>query len=247
MSPADPAAVEVAVCRAGDLPPGTMRRVDAAGRAVCVGNDGGDLFAIEDGCLHKGSSLAGGMLRDGKVTCPGHWWRYEVRTGRLAGHPVAAVRSFPIRADDGHVVVAVPPAEPELSWRQALLRAAHAEPPVHGLIWDIGGIIYPTPFEVFGQLEDERGIQAAGLPREPVRQHLTQLRPVLEREVGQGLSGAVPAPGGAARRWHLEREVRRAAVPGPLRAGPRAAASQATLGWSSSGKPPSAGRPPPSR
>ena len=44
-------------CRAEDLPPGLMRRVQAAGRGVCVRDDGGALFAVADTCLYKGFSL----------------------------------------------------------------------------------------------------------------------------------------------------------------------------------------------
>jgi HAD superfamily hydrolase (TIGR01509 family) len=172
--------VEVAVCSVADLPPGTMRRLEAAGRPVCVGNDNGAFFAVADSCLHKGLSLSQGLLRDGHVTCPGHWWRYDVHTGALAGHEGVAAATYPVYAVGGDVVVAVPPAEPRLSWREVLLQHARAGaakpaaperpvPPgaVGGVIWDMGGILYPTPFEVFEALEQERGLPAGALPRGP--------------------------------------------------------------------------------
>ncbi|MDQ1669299.1 MAG: putative hydrolase of the superfamily [Actinomycetota bacterium] len=171
--------VDVVVCPALDLPPGAMRRVDVAGRSVCVGNDGGVLFAVADTCLHKGLSLSDGMLRNGHVTCPGHWWRYDVHTGALAEHHGVAVSTYPVQINGGDVVVTVPPAEPKLSWRETLLRHAHAGDDstdagdgapvngVRGVIWDMGGIVYPTPFEVFDQIERAHGLAPGALPRGP--------------------------------------------------------------------------------
>jgi nitrite reductase/ring-hydroxylating ferredoxin subunit len=125
------ATVDACVGRLDDLPPGTMRRVEVAGRALCLGNDDGTLFALDDACLHKGGSLAAGMLRDGCVTCPMHWWRYDVRTGRLVAHE-AATATYRVRVDAaGRVVVSVPPAPPRRSWRETLLahaREARREP-----------------------------------------------------------------------------------------------------------------------
>jgi nitrite reductase/ring-hydroxylating ferredoxin subunit/FMN phosphatase YigB (HAD superfamily) len=177
--------VDVVACRTSDLPPGAIRRVLAAGRWVCVGNDSGDLFALTDTCLHKGFSLSEGMLRDGHVTCPGHWWRYDVHSGALAEHHGVGLTTYPVRVSAGDVVVTVPPAQPTLSWREMLLKhaqtaaaesaAAESAPAANpapykgfrGVIWDMGGIVYPTPFEVFDSVEKARGLPAGALPRGP--------------------------------------------------------------------------------
>ena len=39
--------------------------------------------------------------------------------------------------------------------------------PVSAVIWDVGGIVYRTPFEVFDRLEVERGLPPGTLPRGP--------------------------------------------------------------------------------
>ena len=38
---------------------------------------------------------------------------------------------------------------------------------IKGLVWDMGGIIYQTPFEIFGEIERERGWPEGTLPRGP--------------------------------------------------------------------------------
>jgi nitrite reductase/ring-hydroxylating ferredoxin subunit len=111
---------ERAVAAIDDLPPGTVRRVEVDGRRVCLANQDGEVFALDDRCLHKGGSLGDGRLHAGLVTCPLHWWRYDLRTGAVAGRPSERVATFPTRVADGRVLVTLPPVEPPRSWRQLL-------------------------------------------------------------------------------------------------------------------------------
>ena len=116
--------VEVAAGRVEELPAGTVRLLEAAGRRVAVGNAGGELFALDDTCLHRGGSLACGHLDGEVLVCPMHWWRYDVRSGRRLGQPELAVARYPVRVVDGEVRVTVPPAAPARSWREILLEHA---------------------------------------------------------------------------------------------------------------------------
>jgi nitrite reductase/ring-hydroxylating ferredoxin subunit len=118
------ASVEVAAGRVEELPAGTVRLLVAAGRRVAVGNAGGELFALDDTCLHRGGSLAGGHLDGQVLVCPMHWWRYDVRSGRRLGRPELRLRRYPVRVVDGEVRVTVTPAPPVRSWREVLLEHA---------------------------------------------------------------------------------------------------------------------------
>jgi len=111
----------VAAGRVTELPEGTVRLLEAAGRRVAVGNAGGELFALDDTCLHRGGSLACGHLDGEVLTCPMHWWRYDVRSGRRLGQPDLRVATYPVRVVDGEVRVTVTPAPPPRSWREVLL------------------------------------------------------------------------------------------------------------------------------
>ncbi|GIX15358.1 MAG: ferredoxin [Paracoccaceae bacterium] len=86
------------VARVEDVPPGTMTRVEAAGRAFCLVNLGGRFHALVDRCPHAGAPLSAGRLsgvvesdgpgdyrlcRQGEmVKCPWHGWEFEVATGQ---------------------------------------------------------------------------------------------------------------------------------------------------------------------
>ncbi|HWL45359.1 MAG TPA: Rieske (2Fe-2S) protein [Ilumatobacter sp.] len=92
------------------------------GRAVVV-RVGAEVCAYRNQCLHQASPLDGAWVRDGVLTCPLHFWRYDVAdgtcrngTGRLDTHPVTIV--------DGEVLVDLPEPPPPVPLREHLL--AHA-------------------------------------------------------------------------------------------------------------------------
>jgi len=112
--------------RAAAPPPGGATRVVAAGVSVAVFDLGDELVAVDDRCLHRGGSLSCGLVRAGTVTCPEHWWRYDLRTGERVGAPRVRLRRYPVRrVGDGVLVqVPAPAAAPPASLRQALLEHA---------------------------------------------------------------------------------------------------------------------------
>ena len=49
------------VAAVGDIPPGTRRLAQVNGRAIVVFNLGGEFFALNNRCPHRGGSLAHGI------------------------------------------------------------------------------------------------------------------------------------------------------------------------------------------
>ena len=85
--------------------------VEHDGRSYLV-LDLGDRLVVTDAlCPHKQTPLAEGMLRDGCLVCPGHWYTFDLATGDLPLHPVVEV--------DG-VLYAEVTVEPQLSWSERL-------------------------------------------------------------------------------------------------------------------------------
>jgi nitrite reductase/ring-hydroxylating ferredoxin subunit len=104
----------VRACRVEDVPVEGCLAV-CEGR-VLLARVGGDLLAYRNQCLHRATPLDGGLVRDGVVTCPLHFWRYDLADGRnLAGGSLGRVEAW---VEDGDVLV-VPPPEPT-SLRQLL-------------------------------------------------------------------------------------------------------------------------------
>lgn len=106
--------------------------VDAvpADRCVAVGDGrvvvvrvGDELRAFENRCLHQDSELDGGIVRDGVLSCPLHFWRYRADDGSLIGSTRSLPR-FPVDIVDGAAFVLVPDPDPDSPLRQRLLDRA---------------------------------------------------------------------------------------------------------------------------
>ena len=113
------------VASVDDLPPGTRKIVDVAGRQIGVFNIGGEFFALGDRCPHKGGSLSQGKLtglvessqpgeyrysRRGEILrCPWHSWEFDVRTGRSWCDPERLrARNYAVSVEPGARVVEGP-------------------------------------------------------------------------------------------------------------------------------------------
>lgn len=94
------------VAPAADLPPGTVRTVDANGVAIAVFNVAGNYYAIEDCCSHEAETLSNGLVEGLEVICPRHQARFSLVNGAALSPPAyEPVASFPVRIEDGVVQV----------------------------------------------------------------------------------------------------------------------------------------------
>ena len=110
------------VCAVADLPPGSRRIVEVAGRSIGVFNVDGALYAVRNRCPHQGGPLCEGatvglVTSDGPghyrherpgeiVRCPWHAWEFDLRTGASWFDPVRQrVRAYEVSVievlDDG--------------------------------------------------------------------------------------------------------------------------------------------------
>jgi nitrite reductase/ring-hydroxylating ferredoxin subunit len=114
----------VAVADVDALPPGSaVGTLVAPTTEVAVFNVDGELCALEGSCPHRGGRLALGMVRDGVVVCPLHWWRFDLRTGQHVGDPGLRLTRYPVRVVGGTVEVLLPPSPSALPLRERLLAA----------------------------------------------------------------------------------------------------------------------------
>jgi len=98
------------VGRADDASEGDLRRVEANGRAVCVGRTAAGWVAFDDTCTHEECSLADGELDGGVIVCPCHGSEFDVRTGDVLTPP--ALDPLPIyeaREEGGALLVRLGP------------------------------------------------------------------------------------------------------------------------------------------
>lgn len=71
----------------GEVPEGTLRRVQADHAWVAVANVAGQLYGFDDTCTHQGCSLSEGRLTGTTVTCRCHGSEFDVTTGEVLEGP----------------------------------------------------------------------------------------------------------------------------------------------------------------
>ena len=70
-----------------DVPAGRGKMVGVGGKHIALFNVGGNYYAIDDTCTHKGGPLSAGEVKGGKVTCPWHGATFDLITGEVVGPP----------------------------------------------------------------------------------------------------------------------------------------------------------------
>ncbi len=76
-------------------------------RVICVANVNGTLSAMDNVCLHRGGPLGQGVIESDKLVCPWHGWQYDPKTGQVMHNPNAKVPVYPIRIENGDVMVEI--------------------------------------------------------------------------------------------------------------------------------------------
>lgn len=77
--------------------------VEIEGRLVLVTRLDGEIIAFSGRCPHAGAELHEGGWRDGRVMCPMHAWKFDVRAGGICVWPPderRALRFFSVRQED---------------------------------------------------------------------------------------------------------------------------------------------------
>lgn len=88
---------------------GKVKRIDVAGKAVCVGKQGGKWYAVDDFCPHAGISLGSGFCNaQGDVVCPMHHIAFDMKDGRnTTGEGYRPLTTFPIKEKNGKLLLGI--------------------------------------------------------------------------------------------------------------------------------------------
>ena len=88
----------VRVAKASDVGPGQSRSVQVKDKLIALFNVGGQFFALDNTCSHRGGPLGEGKVSGHQVTCPFHGARFDLRTGEALGPPaVQGVARYRVR------------------------------------------------------------------------------------------------------------------------------------------------------
>ena len=107
--------------------------VNVDGRELALFLVGSEVRCLDGLCPHEGGPMAQGELVAGVVTCPWHGWAFHCDSGRAADGNGCALKSYPVKIEDGRILVAVPATsirtqEPALSPLASVATPASAAP-----------------------------------------------------------------------------------------------------------------------
>jgi nitrite reductase/ring-hydroxylating ferredoxin subunit len=99
----------VKVAKVADLKPGQAKaiQVDDSCR-IALFNVGGNYYALDDFCPHKGAPLVSGLVGGKTVSCEWHGATFDLETGTtVAGPGGQGVQSYKVRTVDDDIEVEV--------------------------------------------------------------------------------------------------------------------------------------------
>lgn len=73
------------------------------------------VFALEDRCPHRGGPLSQGIVHGHAVTCPLHNWVIGLESGEALGADEGKVQQYPVRIEDGALLVGFGQVDAETS------------------------------------------------------------------------------------------------------------------------------------
>ena len=93
------------MAKMSEIPPGRVVTRTIDGRTIAVYHTGSGFFATDNTCPHRGGPLAEGDLLGNEITCPWHFWNFDVATGLCPGNPDIAVATHEVRVEGERLMV----------------------------------------------------------------------------------------------------------------------------------------------
>ncbi|BAY09550.1 Rieske (2Fe-2S) protein [Calothrix sp. NIES-2098] len=111
----------VRVAQLADVQKAGSLLVRSANHTIALFYSDNRVYAIDNRCPHMGFPLHGSTCKDGIVTCPWHYARFDLASGGTFDSWADDVPAFPVEIRDGEVWVNLaPPANPYAHQRQRL-------------------------------------------------------------------------------------------------------------------------------
>lgn len=89
-----------------ELPPaGEAREFTLDDHTICIANENGTCFALDNVCAHRGGPLGQGVVEQGKVVCPWHGWQFDLVTGKSEQSATLGVQVYELKIEGNDVLV----------------------------------------------------------------------------------------------------------------------------------------------
>ncbi len=90
-----------------DVPFNGAKVVKVLDKEIALFHAGGDFFALNNACPHRGGPLGEGDLENGVVVCPWHGWQFKVNTGEFLINPTIKATCYPVKIEGDDILVGI--------------------------------------------------------------------------------------------------------------------------------------------
>ncbi|MFC6766115.1 Rieske (2Fe-2S) protein [Natrinema soli] len=97
------------VAAAGEVSKGGSIGVEVDGLEIAVFNVDGDLYAVQNTCVHKEGPMYEAEVDEENRTvhCPWHYWEFKLETGEFVVDEQKQLRTFDVEVEDGEIWVKI--------------------------------------------------------------------------------------------------------------------------------------------
>ncbi len=93
----------VKVGQVNEIAVGSSKKVEVNGKEIALFNIGGEFFAMDDTCPHRGGPLSEGFIDDKVVNCPWHGWQFDVTSGECLTAPDACQTKYEVKVEGNDI------------------------------------------------------------------------------------------------------------------------------------------------
>ena len=99
----------IKVADISDLPAGRTIVVEVGGRTIALFSVNGEIYALDNTCMHRGGPLGEGFVDRNNLTvqCPWHGWIYSLQSGVSPMDSMARVETFEVKVEGEEVMIAL--------------------------------------------------------------------------------------------------------------------------------------------
>lgn len=100
-------AERVRVASRSEIPEGSGKSIEVAGRRIALFHLNGTFHALEGACIHQGAPIGEGKVEERYVVCPWHEWRFDVTTGVCETTEGARQEVLPVTVDGDDIYIEI--------------------------------------------------------------------------------------------------------------------------------------------
>jgi len=98
----------VRVASKSEIADQSAKSVEVEGKTIALFNLGGEFYAIDNTCTHRGGPLCEGTIEGDEVECPWHGAHFSIKTGDVKAPPAMDnVTHYPVQVSGDDIEIEI--------------------------------------------------------------------------------------------------------------------------------------------